>query len=200
MLVTGQFIEWSEENVAGAERDLISIGSLEPRKNHQYLLRVLAEAKRLGHEYTLTIIGSGPLRRPLARLTHSLGLTGQVTFLGFQPRAARWLSGHRALVHSSLMESFGVVFIEAMAAARPVFAAPVGAIPEVFDDGVEGRYWPLDDPRAGAEILISLLEAPQAYARSAAAARARFERCFATDRVAPRLAEFLATISDGAAG
>jgi glycosyltransferase involved in cell wall biosynthesis len=194
-IVIGHFVE-REENASRQEiqRDLISIGPLEPRKNHAYLLRVLAEAKRLGRMYTLTVIGSGPLRRPLERQARALGVAEQVSFEGFQPNAARWLPKHRALVHSAVVESFGVVLVEAMACARPVLAAPVGAIPEVFEDGVEGRYWPLDDPHAGAEILIELLESPQDYARISAAAQARFEHRFATGRIAPRLAEFLATV------
>ncbi|MCZ6674234.1 MAG: hypothetical protein O7C75_15000, partial [Verrucomicrobia bacterium] len=42
------------------KRDLVSVGSLEPRKNQVFLLRVLQEAKTLGHRYTLTIVGNGP--------------------------------------------------------------------------------------------------------------------------------------------
>jgi glycosyltransferase involved in cell wall biosynthesis len=190
----GRIDEPAEEE---PKRDLISIGPLEPRKNHQYLLRVLAAAKRLGHAYTLTVIGSGPMRRRLVDLARSLEVAGQVTFEGFRPNAARHILRHRALVHASVVESFGVVLIEAMAGGRPIFAAPVGAIPEVFDDGVEGRYWPLDDPHAAAQILIDVLEVPQDYARISALARAHFEDRFEASHLAPWLVEFLAAVGSG---
>lgn len=197
-IVIRHFVE--PPDIAATQRprgDLISIGPLEPRKNHQYLLRVLAAAKRLDRDYTLTIVGAGPLRRRLARLARTLGVADRVVFAGFQPQAARRLPEHRALAHSALVESFGVVLIEAMACARPILAAPVGAIAEVFEDGVEGRYWPLDDPHAAARILIDLLEIPEDYARMSAAARARFEQRFSPARVAPVLADFLVMIGRG---
>jgi glycosyltransferase involved in cell wall biosynthesis len=198
LIVTSQFIGGCEEPAENATQgDLISIGPPEPRKNHQYLLRVLAAAKRRGQRYTLTIVGRGPLRRRLMRLARELDVGDQVTFAGFQPHAARWLPAHRAFVHSSLVESFGVSLVEAMACGLPVFAAPVGAIPEVFEDGVEGRYWPLDNPDAAAEILIDVLESPASYARMSTDARLRFERHFQTEQLAPRLAEFLAALARG---
>lgn len=197
-VVSGHFVERADAPVDEvARRDLISIGPLEPRKNHQYLLRVLAAAEQLGHRYTLTIVGGGPLRRRLIRLARALGVADRVTFTGFRPNAARWLTKHRALVHTAVVESFGVVLIEAMAYGRPILAAPVGAIPEVLENDVEGRYWPLDDPQAAARILIDVLDTPASYARMSAAARARFERSFAPERVAPRLVTFLAAIGAG---
>ena len=42
-----------------APGDLVSVGSLEAVKNHRYLLRVLAAARRSGHAYTLDVFGEG---------------------------------------------------------------------------------------------------------------------------------------------
>ena len=112
-------------------------------------------------------------------------------FLGFQGNAARLLSGHRAYVHSAVIENLPIVLIEALATGIPVLAAPVGGIPEVFTDGGEGFYWPLDDPAEGASRLIALLEDPARYAALADAAVQRFEQHFETSVVASRLLDFL---------
>ena len=176
--------------------DIISIGKLEPRKNQAYLLHVLSHAKKMGHRYSLTLVGDGPDRSRLLDLANELNLQDQVDFLGFRPKAAQYISGHRVIAHSSVMESFGLVLIEAMARQIPVLAAPVGGIPAVFSNGVEGIYWSLDDPEDGAKKLIYLLEDADVYQRAAKAAKQRFEQQFTADAIAERLGKFLSDVCD----
>lgn len=158
-------------DTASAPGDLIAIGTLETRKNQGFLLRVLEQCNAMGKHYSLTLIGDGPDRAALADQASKLGLSGQVRFLGYQPDAARLIPGHKAFVHAARMESQGIVLLEALRAAVPVFAAPVGGIPEVFDDGREGCYLNLDDPRDAAEKLVSILEDPHKWQRMSACAR-----------------------------
>lgn len=155
----------------GVPGDLIAIGTLEMRKNQGFLLRVLEQCNAMGKHYSLTLVGDGPDRASLADQAGKLGLAGQVRFLGYQPDAARLIAGHKAFVHASRMESQGIVLLEALRAAVPVFAAPVGGIPEVFDDGREGCYLNLDDPRDAAEKLVSVLEDPHKWQRMSVCAR-----------------------------
>lgn len=179
------------EAPAPPRRDLISIGTLEPRKNQGYLLHVLAAAKRSGGRYTLTLVGDGPDRRRLERLAAELGVAEQVAFAGFRAGAAGLLREHRAYCHSALMENLPLTLVEALAHGLPILASPVGGIPEIFSDGVEGRYWPLENPQAGAEALAALLDDAGAYDAAARAARARFDAGFEASRLAARLAAFL---------
>jgi glycosyltransferase involved in cell wall biosynthesis len=167
--------------------DLISIGGLEPRKNHEFLIRVLAAARARGSIYTLTIVGDGPLRSSLQRLADSLGVSSQVTFAGAIPDAAPLIARHRVYVHAARMENLCIVIIEALAAGRPVFAAPVGGVPELFRDGVEGRMWHLSDPERAADALISVLDNPKVYGAMSEAARRRYEAAFTPEATQPRL-------------
>jgi glycosyltransferase involved in cell wall biosynthesis len=171
--------------------DLINIGTLEARKNQRYLLEVLQHARQRGRRYTLNLVGDGPDRALLESLVEKFGLHGQVRFLGARRDAARLLRQHRVYVHSASMESFGIVLIEAMACGLPVFAAPVGGIPEVFDDGAEGCYWPLNNPAQAAAILIAVLEQPRRMAAMAEAARRRYRQCYTPEVAAARLWQFL---------
>ena len=158
--------------------DLITIGTLEPRKNQSFLLRVVWEAKQAGHIYTLDVVGDGPCLPALKALAKALNIVDQVRFLGFRGNAAQLISGHRAYVQASIVESFCIVLIEALGAGIPAFAPAVGGIPEVFEDNSEGRYWPLDDAKLAAEILVKTLGDREAYGRMCSAARRRFlERC-----------------------
>jgi glycosyltransferase involved in cell wall biosynthesis len=90
-----------------------------------------------------------------------------------------------------LMESFGITLIEAMACGIPVLAPPVGGIPEIFDDGVQGYYWPLGHIAVVADKLIFLMENQAEYDRMSGADRKRFCKVFQTDAVVARLFKFL---------
>jgi glycosyltransferase involved in cell wall biosynthesis len=171
--------------------DLITVGGLEPRKNHSYLLKVLGAAADLGHRYTLSIVGDGPERPALKALAAELSITNQVRFLGYQPEPRPPMREHRVYCHTSTMESFGIVLVEAMAEGLPVIAAPVGGVPEVVRPGTEGEFWPLDDVAAAAEVLIDLMEDPAGQARMSAAAQARFRTEFSAEVVGRRLLNFL---------
>jgi glycosyltransferase involved in cell wall biosynthesis len=163
---------------AAVSSELINIGTLEPRKNQKFLLEVLHRAHRLGHPYKLTLVGDGKDFAALAAFAEKLSLTKFVTFAGNVPNAATLLPQHKVYVHAAHMESFGIVLVEAMAASLPVFAAPVGGVPEVFTDGTEGHYWSLDDPEGAAQKLISVLSNQERYQAMARAATVRYQTQF----------------------
>lgn len=173
--------------------DLITVGALQPHKNHAYLLEILAVAARRGHRYTLTVVGAGPERSSLEALARRLGLAVQVRFLGYQPDPRSLMGGHRIYCHTSMMESFGIVLIEAMAEGLPVLAAAVGGVPEIVRPGQDGAFWPLDDPAAAADALIDLMEDTDRRGKMAEEARARAAD-FSTDVLGGRLLSFLDTL------
>lgn len=173
-------------NGSDVSGDMIAIGTLEARKNQGFLLRVLAECNAMGKRYSLTVVGDGPDRATLEQQVDKLGLGGQVLFLGYQPDAARLIPGHKAFVHAARMESQGIVLLEALRAAVPVFAAPVGGIPEVFNDGQEGHYLNLDDPRDAAEKLISIIEDTREWQRMSLLAQATYTSRFHPDMLGRR--------------
>jgi glycosyltransferase involved in cell wall biosynthesis len=172
-------------------RDLIAIGTLEPRKNQAYLLEVLGHAKRAGKSISLTLVGDGPDREALVSQAQSLGVQEQVRFMGFHPQARQLIAGHKLCVHAALMENLPMALIESMSAGVPVVAAAVGGIPEIFADGVEGCFWPLDNAEAGARVLMSLLGDPERLHAMSLAARRRFDARFEVNAVAGELCCYL---------
>jgi glycosyltransferase involved in cell wall biosynthesis len=176
--------------------DLVSVGSLEPRKNQEYLLEVLAHAAKRGERYSLDVIGDGPLRHALSHRAEELGIAGDVRFLGSRDDVRAQLPGHRLYVHAARQEAFGICLIEAMAAGLPVLAAPVGGIPEVLDGGRVGAFWPLDNPGEAARILISQLDGEAHLIEAGGTSRARFLDCYSAEVVGPRLARLLVAPPD----
>lgn len=173
------------------ETDLICIGTLEPRKNQRYALEIVAAAVRLGRPLSLTVVGDGPDRTALESLALELGIRQQVFFAGFVRNAAGRMPLHRAYLHVARMESFPIVLIEAMAHGLPVFAPAVGGVPEVFVDGREGRFIPLDDAEAAARIVVDWLDSPQTMSIARQAARENFLARLEAGKVAADLADFL---------
>lgn len=171
--------------------DLISIGTLEPRKNQTYLLYVLSEAKKQGYRYSLTLVGEGPSREKLEKLAASLDIKDQVIFAGFQPKASRLLPQFRVYAHSALLENRPVAILEAMACSLPILAAGTGGIPECFSDGNEGYYWSLSDPIDGAKKLIQLMESPTIYDSMRQASKDRFKTSFSQEVIASQILNFL---------
>lgn len=173
------------------QADLVTTGNLDLVKNHRFLLAVLAQARRRGQKLTLDIYGQGPCRRDLEQQIQDLELAQQVRLRGFRTDLREFLPGYRAYVHASYSESSSLAIMEAMAAGLPVVAGDIGPLNELCDEGVEGRFWPLDDPGRAAEVLLGLLDSETGRAAAGRAARDRFRRDFDATVMGPRLVSFL---------
>ena len=181
---------------SGPGGDLICIGTLEPRKNQQYGLEILAAALQQGRELSLTIVGDGPDRAALAARAAELGVAAQVRFTGYVERAASLIHRHRALLHVAQQEAQGIVLLEALACGKPVFAVPVGGIPEVLEDGVVCQHLPADDAAGAARYLLATLDDPALMAAMGQAGQARYRAHFSPDQVAVQLECFVRGIAD----
>lgn len=140
---------------------------------------------------SLTLVGDGPDRAHLESLVQEFGIDELVTLAGFQSNSAVLLRNHRAYVHTASIENLPISLLEAMASNLPILAGAVGGIPEIFDNGVEGFYWPLDNSDSAAEILIRLMENQEVYERLVQATERRFIKQFETNNVATQLVSFL---------
>jgi glycosyltransferase involved in cell wall biosynthesis len=199
-VVIPNFVRSFPPAVVGPQGDLVSVGNLEAIKNHRYVLRVLAVARGRGFRYTLDVFGEGVERGSLLALADELGISDQVRLCGFRRDVPRLLPGYRAYVHASYSESLPLAVIEAMGAGLPVVCSDAGGVPELFEDPEHGRFWPIDDPQRGAEILVDLLESEEELRRAGRSARAKFRSDYDAEVVAPRLVSFLRPTAAAAAG
>lgn len=114
---------------------VLSVGTLEPRKNYGRLLEAFAALRReLSQPIRLLIAGGkGWLYDDIFRQQRSLGLDEAVAFLGFVPEddLPALISLAQVFVYPSLYEGFGLPVLEAMACGAPVIAANTSALPEV---------------------------------------------------------------------
>jgi len=165
----------------------VFVGRLVEQKN----LFMLLEAARSLTTAEVWIVGSGPLGRELERAAAG----APVRFLGAQPHSevATLIRQCRALVLCSHDEGLPNVVLEALAAGRPVIATPVGAVPELIEDGVNGRLVGIGDTRGLARAFEDLLD-DSTWRRIAGATRnsvARYDWPRLVDRVESALVEIV---------
>jgi glycosyltransferase involved in cell wall biosynthesis len=112
---------------------VLFVGRLYRRKRVDVLLRAAAILRGRISELDVRIVGDGPCAAPLRRLAGELKLNGTVAFLGDVSRSQLVEEYRAASVFClpSVQEGFGIVLLEAMAAAKPIVASRVAAIPEV---------------------------------------------------------------------
>jgi glycosyltransferase involved in cell wall biosynthesis len=166
--------------VDGNREHLITyVGRLDAPKGLPLLMHAW-DAFRRGSEarLRLVIVGDGPMDREVrtwARQHDSVEIVGMV------PRAAvhGLLSrGVAAVAPSRALETFGLVAVEAMAAAVAPIAPAHGAFPELITDGVEGRLFTPGDEAALADVFRAVERCPERFIELGRAGRAAFERRF----------------------
>ena len=131
----------------------VTLGTIEPRKNHLLLLNLWREmAARLGDRTPrLLVIGRRGWENEniLDMLDRCTGLTGLVRETGPLPDAevTRLLAGARALLFPSFAEGYGLPLAEALALGTPAICSDLPALREVgwtvpeFLDPMDGPAW-----------------------------------------------------------
>jgi glycosyltransferase involved in cell wall biosynthesis len=163
------------EPAPASERPRVAmVARLDQAKDHDTFFAAAARLAAEGAPVTLELAGDGPFRARLEAAAARLGLDAR--FLGFVADVPSVLARSDVVVLSTHFEGFGLVVVEAMAAARPVIATRVAALPEMFENGVEGMFVPPRDAAALAEA-IRVLTSDRARARAMGlAGRARSAR------------------------
>jgi glycosyltransferase involved in cell wall biosynthesis len=173
---------------------ILSIGRLVEKKGFDVLVRACGELRRRGIEFELRIVGTGPLREELLALAEEEGIAEQVQLPGSmsQAQVAAELAAAEVFALTPMVMPDGDrdgipnVVLESMAAGVPVVASAVSGIPEVIEDGVNGRLVAPRRPSLLAEALTELLaDAPQRARLAEAGRRFVAEECAWAHAVAP---------------
>jgi glycosyltransferase involved in cell wall biosynthesis len=138
-------------------------GRLNPEKNLPLLLRAFRELLGKCPDAALWIAGTGDQRGRLEAMAVSLGIFPRVRFLGFLEHAdlARHYAACDVFVLPSVVETQGLVAMEAMRFARPVIVThAIVSARELVDDGVNGFIVAPDAPAQLAEKLAILAADP----------------------------------------
>jgi len=134
---TGGGDQATGRRVAGAERYVLALGQLEPRKNLPHLVGAFDQLADADRDLRLVIAGPDGWGRPEFEVAVDAAKHGdRVRWLGYVSDDDRrdLLAGATAFAYPSLYEGFGHPPLEAMAAGVPVVATTGGAVPEITGD------------------------------------------------------------------
>ena len=132
------------------------VGRLTEIKNHQLFLQAAALLKKnTAAKVRFVIIGDGNLRDDLEAQSKSLGLTGDLLFLGARNDPEDFYPGLDIVALTSLNEGTPLTLIEGMANARPVIATSVGGVIDLLGAAIRQdtrQDVRKDEPAAGYQL------------------------------------------------
>jgi N-acetyl-alpha-D-glucosaminyl L-malate synthase BshA len=166
------------------DKILIHLSNFRPVKRVTDVVKIFAGiAERIPAR--LLLVGDGPDRSSAEWLAHGLGIQDRVAFLGKQESVNELLPVADLMLMPSELESFGLAALEAMACLVPTIATNVGGVPELIEDGVTGRLFPVGATDAMADAAIELLSNPERLAEMGKAGRASAQAKYCATRIIP---------------
>lgn len=146
---------------ASDESDVIFAGRLIKEKNVDVLIKSIALTRDSIPDIKCLIIGDGPERSNLERLSHALGLEGNIHLLGFLARSEdvfSYMKSSKVCVLPSTREGFGIVVLEANACGLPVVTVrhPQNAASDLINDGKNGFLCKLNEEDMAEKITMAL--------------------------------------------
>ncbi|RLC84047.1 MAG: hypothetical protein DRJ03_15360 [Chloroflexi bacterium] len=139
--------------------DILTLGAHFKHEGFDYLIKGMPKIVKECNEVRLHVLGDGPRRVYLEKLTKALGLERHVKFHGFVPRETvlEFYKRCRLVVLPSLVKGFGLTQLEAMASGRPVVCTNTIGFRETVISGKTGLIVPIANSDALAEAIITLL-------------------------------------------
>jgi glycosyltransferase involved in cell wall biosynthesis len=161
-----------------------TIGRLCEVKRQDLLLRGFAQLRARRSDAHLVLVGDGPWKPLLLRLTADLGIEDAVHFVGAQAEPERYLQLMSCFVLTSQSEGMPLTVLEAWAAGVPVLVPRVGGLPALVQEGKCGLLFPFEDQAALALNLGRVLDEQDLRLKMTLAARQRVETLFSLQRMA----------------
>lgn len=182
---------------AGA-RLIAATGRLHRNKGFDVLIRALRHVPGA----VLVIAGEGPERDALTRLAQTEDVAQRVLLPGWVADTAGLLAACDVFVSSSRLEPLGNVVLEAWSAARPVVCTASDGPRELIGSGAvggpvggqTGLLTPLEDAKALADALNTVLDSPDLAAQLARQGRAAWNAEYAQAHVVSQWRDFLMNV------
>lgn len=145
---------------------------------------------QMGREVSLTVVGPNtwPMPDPPGP---------GIRFLGRLPtsQVAQLWAEHDLFVMPSRLEGFGLAFVEALSAGLPCVGRRAFAMPEIIEDGVNGRLVDLLEPDMVAQAVCQVLDDPHIWTTTRNRAE-ETRRYYSWDRAATDMLSVLQSISN----
>lgn len=139
---------------------LIFVGRLAPVKSVDQIIHAVAQLKQQNCPCQLLIVGDGPERLSLEKLTNNLDLADHVKFAGMQSDVPSLLKAADIFVQPSKTEGLPLVTLEAMAAGIPIVASRTAGIVDLLVHQKSALLVPIGDQPYLTNSIQNLLTNP----------------------------------------
>ncbi len=147
---------WVQSALDLAVPFVLSVGDLQPRKNHLGLIRAFEQLVRAHPQLTHHLVIAGKESWHASEIRDAAkksGMADRIHFTGFvsEEDLLRLYGACDLFVYPSFYEGFGLPILEAMACGRAVACSNTSAMPEVADSAAL-----LFDPHSDHEMMLAM--------------------------------------------
>lgn len=130
------------------------------RKGPEHLVAAFSKVLTNVPDAKLAIAGKGPEMDNLSAQIKKLGIEKSVSMLGAlsHTKVAELMAAANVFVLPSMMESFPLTAVEAMAVGVPIVCSRVGGVPEIVTEEFNGLMFPPADDAALADAIVHILK------------------------------------------
>ena len=136
---------------------LLVVARLTKEKNVGLILKAFADLLKDYKDLSLCVVGDGPFRKKLKKLSRKLGIAKYVHFEGAVDDIRPFLKDADIFVQTSWYEGYGMALVEAMAAGLPVVSTDVGNVGEICKDGISCFAVPVGEKNPLVHALSRLI-------------------------------------------
>ena len=141
------------------KKHLLFAGRISKIKGSLTLVRSLKSVKN--KNWTLDVLGDGPMTPQLKELAREAGLEDRITLHGFRDDVAEFMSRCDLCLCPSLDEGFGLILLSALISGAPVLASDIPATRELTSltgENPRGELLPPGDAPAWTDAIERFLE------------------------------------------
>ena len=147
-----------ELGISKEDTVMLSVGELNKNKNHEVVLRAMAQLGRKDLHYV--IAGRGDLKVHLEQLAQELGVSSQLHLLGFRTDVKELFKVADFFAHPSFREGLSVAVMEAMANGLPVICTEIRGNTDLIEENKGGYLFKPAEPETAYRALKNIMESP----------------------------------------
>lgn len=140
----------------------VFVGRLVFYKNLEVVIKAIEKIKKIEPGIRLIIVGDGPHRENLEKISKKLGLEHNIEFKGYIDNLEKnkIIASSNAMVFPSLCEGFGLVILEAFAQSKPVLVSNLRPMSDIISNRNNGFVLNPYDENSWAEHILELIKNP----------------------------------------
>lgn len=153
-------MEFNSSFDGNRDKRIVSVGRLEPQKNHRMLIEAFNDFHKSHQEYILEIFGEGSLKQRIEEQIKSLSLENSVFLRGIVDDIPQRIYNASMFVLSSDYEGMSNALLEAMALGVPVISTdhPIGGARAVIENKKNGMLINVGDEEALSTAMSTLAD------------------------------------------